>query len=113
MLFRSLGTTESSIQREGANRILVEAPGIADPQRLKEIIGKTAQMTFHLVGQQVRSEEAANWAQHFHWLEHEVDAYQARLLGGNCEQFARWINEGRFVLGRELADLGYAQMLDV
>ena len=61
----------------------------------------------------VRSEEAANWASHFHWLEEEVDRYQAKLLGGSSEQFAKWINEGRFVLGKELVELGFAQMLDV
>jgi len=44
-----LGTTEPLIVRQGANRILVQAPGIEDPARLKEIIGRTAQMTFHLV----------------------------------------------------------------
>lgn len=46
-----LGTTEASIQRQGIDRILVEAPGITDPERLKGIIGKTAQMTFHLVNE--------------------------------------------------------------
>ncbi len=44
-----LGTTEPSIQREGATRILVEVPGLDDPQRLKDIIGRTAQMTFNMV----------------------------------------------------------------
>jgi len=44
-----LGTTEPLIVRQGANRILVQAPGLEDPARLKEIIGRTAQMTFHLV----------------------------------------------------------------
>ena len=44
-----LGTTEPSIQRQGADRILVEVPGLDDPQRLKDLIGQTAQMTFHLV----------------------------------------------------------------
>lgn len=44
-----LGTTESSIQRQGDNRILVEAPGLEDPQRLKELVGQTAQLTFHMV----------------------------------------------------------------
>lgn len=44
-----LGTTEPSIQREGTDRILVEAPGESDPQRLKDIVGQTAQLTFHLV----------------------------------------------------------------
>jgi len=43
-----LGLTEPSIQRQGVDRILVQAPG-ADPEKLKKIIGKTAKMTFHLV----------------------------------------------------------------
>jgi preprotein translocase subunit SecD len=44
-----LGTVEPSIQRQGSDRILVEAPGERDPTRLKDIIGRTAQLTFHLV----------------------------------------------------------------
>ena len=44
-----LGTTEPSIQRQGDDRILVEAPGLGDPQRLKALVGQTAQLTFHLV----------------------------------------------------------------
>jgi protein-export membrane protein SecD len=45
----ALGTVEPSIQRQGADRILVEAPGLEDPQRLQDLIGQTAEMTFHLV----------------------------------------------------------------
>ena len=48
-----LGTTEPSIQRQGSDRILVEAPGLGDPQRLKAIVGQTAQLTFHLVQTQI------------------------------------------------------------
>jgi preprotein translocase subunit SecD/SecD/SecF fusion protein len=44
-----LGTTEPSIQRQGDDRILVEAPGLGDPSRLKALVGQTAQLTFHLV----------------------------------------------------------------
>jgi len=44
-----LGTTEPSIQRQGDDRILVEVPGLDDPQRLKDLVGQTAQMTFHMV----------------------------------------------------------------
>lgn len=43
------GTTEPAIQRQGDNRILVQAPGVDDPERMKDLIGQTAQMTFHLV----------------------------------------------------------------
>ena len=41
-----LGTTEPVIQRQGADRILVQVPGEKDPQRLKNIIGTTAKLEF-------------------------------------------------------------------
>ncbi len=43
------GTKESSILKRGSNRILVELPGIKDPERIKELLGKTAQLTFKMV----------------------------------------------------------------
>ncbi len=45
------GTTEPSIQRQGADRILVQVPGLQDPQRLKELLGRTAKLEFRLIGQ--------------------------------------------------------------
>ncbi|BBE71060.1 protein translocase subunit SecD [Oharaeibacter diazotrophicus] len=53
-----LGTTEPSIQRQSISRILVEAPGEKDPARLKDIIGRTAQLTFHLVDVNANLEDA-------------------------------------------------------
>ena len=44
-----LGTTEPTIEAEGADRILVQVPGLQDPQRLKTLLGKTAKLTFRLV----------------------------------------------------------------
>jgi len=46
-----LGTTEPTIQRQGDTRILVQVPGLDDPQRLKALLGQTAKMNFHLVDQ--------------------------------------------------------------
>lgn len=43
------GTKEPMIQRQGSDRIVVELPGVDDPSRIKELVGKTAKMTFHLV----------------------------------------------------------------
>lgn len=43
-----LGTREPTIQQQGEERIIVQVPGIDDPERLKELLGTTAQMTFHL-----------------------------------------------------------------
>ncbi|MEO6395090.1 MAG: protein translocase subunit SecD [Devosia sp.] len=44
-----VGTTEPTIQRQGADRILVQVPGFEDSQRLKDLISRTARLTFHLV----------------------------------------------------------------
>jgi preprotein translocase subunit SecD len=44
-----LGTVEPTIQRQGLDRILVQVPGLQDPSRLKELLGKTAKLTFRLV----------------------------------------------------------------
>lgn len=43
------GTREPIIQRQGDTRILVQLPGVEDPQRIKELMGRTAKLTFHLV----------------------------------------------------------------
>lgn len=45
----SLGTREPSITRQGANRIVVQAPGESDPAQLERVIGQTAQLTFQMV----------------------------------------------------------------
>lgn len=45
----ALGVREPTIIRQGDERILMQVPGIKDPERLKDIIGQTAKMTFHLV----------------------------------------------------------------
>ncbi len=47
-----VGTREPTIQRQGADRILIQVPGIGSASELKEIIGTTAQLTFQpVVGQ--------------------------------------------------------------
>ena len=43
------GTREPTIQRQGADRILIQVPGIGSAQELKELIGTTARLTFHEV----------------------------------------------------------------
>jgi len=54
----SLGTAEAQIVREGRDRILVQVPGLQDTAGLKELIGKTARLTFHEVSRDVSATEA-------------------------------------------------------
>ena len=44
-----LGTKEPTILQRGEKRILVELPGVKDPERIKDLLGKTAQLHFRLV----------------------------------------------------------------
>jgi preprotein translocase subunit SecD len=53
-----LGLVEPTIQREGADRILVQVPGLQDPSRLKEILGKTAKLDFRMVDVSMTPEQA-------------------------------------------------------
>lgn len=52
------GTREPVIQRQGEERVLVQLPGIDDPERMKDILGRTAKMTFHLVDETTSPEDA-------------------------------------------------------
>ena len=45
----ALGVTEPSLTRSGSNRIIVELPGVQDPEEAKRVIGRTAELTFHPV----------------------------------------------------------------
>src|SRR5438477_8155564 len=52
------GTKEPTIQRQGEDRILVQLPGIDNPEHVKQLLGRTAKMTFQLVDTTVPPEEA-------------------------------------------------------
>ena len=53
----ALGTKEPSIQSQGGKYILVQLPGVDNPEHIKELIGQTAKMTFHLVNESVTQEQ--------------------------------------------------------
>ena len=46
-----VGTNEPTILRRGNDRILIELPGLEDPNRIKKLLGKTANLTFRLVSE--------------------------------------------------------------
>jgi len=54
-----LGTVEPLIQRQGIDRILVQVPGLQDPTRLKELLGKTAKMEFRMVDLSISPDQAS------------------------------------------------------
>ena len=52
------GTKEPTIQREGQSRILVQLPGVDNPEHVKALLGRTAKLTFQLVDGSVTVEDA-------------------------------------------------------
>ncbi|HLY79612.1 MAG TPA: protein translocase subunit SecD [Caulobacteraceae bacterium] len=53
-----LGTKEPDIRQQGADRIAIEAPGESDPQKLKDVVGQTAKLTFQMVDEGVPATDA-------------------------------------------------------
>ncbi len=62
------GVREPTIQRQGADRILLQVPGVENPERLKALIGKTAKMTFHLVDPRSAAGDVARTPPGSRWL---------------------------------------------
>jgi preprotein translocase subunit SecD len=54
-----LGTVEPLIQRQGTDRILLQVPGLGDPSRLIDLVGRTAKMDFRMVDTTVPPDQAA------------------------------------------------------
>ena len=52
-----LGTREPTIVRQGSNRIVVQVPGLQNPQALKDLLGKTAKLEFKLVDETATPEQ--------------------------------------------------------
>jgi len=61
----------------------------------------------------VQLAEAAEWARHFAQLEREMDDLLAGFLGIPTEQLAEWMKPGRYVSGREFAEAGLAELIDL
>lgn len=74
-------------------------------------------MLFHPIrwqsGEQVRLEEAVEWARHFQFMEQDQDKLISKLFGCAEELIERWTRPGKFVTGPELVNAGLAHMLDL
>jgi len=88
-----LGLVEPTIQREGVDRILVQVPGLQDPSRLKEILGKTAKLDFRMVDPSMAPEQAE--------LAHPADS---EILPGETPGQKYLIEKRVLVSGADLTD---------
>jgi preprotein translocase subunit SecD len=88
-----LGLVEPTIQREGTDRILVQVPGLQDPSRLKEMLGKTAKLDFRMVDQSMTPEQAA-----------EAHPPDSEILDGETPGEKYLIEKRVLVSGADLTD---------
>lgn len=63
--------------------------------------------------EEIRLEEATEWARHFELLEKDLDQLLSRLLDCPVEKLTEWTRPGRFVSGQEFVDAGLAKMVDL
>ena len=92
----ALGTVEPSIQRQGVDRILVQAPGLGDPTELIKVIGTTAKLTFRLVDQTVPPDQAQQG---------RVPPESEILKGTKAENNQLYVIEKRVIVsGEDLTD---------
>ncbi|MEQ1651621.1 MAG: protein translocase subunit SecD [Hyphomicrobium sp.] len=54
----NLGTSESTVVRQGTDRILIQFPGLKETSELKKLIGETAKLTFHEVHPSISAEDS-------------------------------------------------------
>jgi preprotein translocase subunit SecD len=91
-----LGLVEPSIQRQGNDRILVQVPGLGDPQQLLDILGKTAKLTFRLVDTSMSAEQA---------LQGRPPPESEIVYGSKAENKQPYLLEKRVIVsGEELTD---------
>lgn len=58
-------------------------------------------------------DEAAEWARHFGQLEREMDELLAEMFGIDDKLILKWMKPGRYVSGREMAEAGLAELVDL
>jgi ATP-dependent protease ClpP protease subunit len=83
----------------------------------KRYVTPHATLLFHSMKWQseedVRYEEALEWARHFKLLEEDLDSLLSRLFECSPDVIAEWTRPGRFVSGQEVVEAGLAEMVDL
>ena len=83
----------------------------------RRYVTRHATLLFHPVRwhseENVRMEEAAEWARHFQVMEQDLDNLLTKLLPMEATALAEWTRPGKFVTGEELVAAGIADMVDL
>ena len=92
----AMGLVEPSIQRQGIDRVLVQVPGLGNPEELIKVIGTTAKLTFRLVDTSMSVEQA---------LQGRPPPESEIVYGSKAENRVPYLLEKRVIVsGEELTD---------
>jgi preprotein translocase subunit SecD len=92
----AMGLVEPSIQRQGTDRVLVQVPGLGNPEELIKVIGTTAKLTFRLVDTSMSAEQA---------LQGRPPPESEIVYGSKAENRQPYLLEKRVIVsGEELTD---------
>lgn len=80
------GVSEPSITAEGTDRIVVQLPGVKDPQRAKELIGRTAKLEFKLVDESKNMKELED-------LVSQVEKMGVKFVPGTDQKFSTYLQQ--------------------
>lgn len=112
------GTREPAIQRQGDDRIIVQLPGVDDPQRIKDLLDRTAKLTFHLVDQggsaNVRSTGGTRTLPLVEAPGQTIDINRRAMIEGDMLTHAQpSFDQGQVVVSFRLNSLGAKRFCDV
>lgn len=83
----------------------------------RRFVTRHATLLFHPVRwhseENVRMEEAAEWARHFQVMERDLDELLTKMLPMDGDALAVWTRPGKFVSGEELVEAGVAKLIDL
>ena len=83
----------------------------------RRLVTQFSVLLFHVMKWQsadhVDLAEATEWTRHFRQLESDMDRLLARLFDTDLDQIDRWSSPGRYVSGRELAEAGLAELVEL
>lgn len=83
----------------------------------RRFVTRHATLLFHPVRwhseENVKMEEAAEWARHFQVMERDLDQLLSKMLPMDSEALAVWTRPGKFVSGEELVAAGVAELIDL
>ena len=81
----------------------------------RRFVTRHSALLFHPVRwsseEDVKMEEAAEWARHFQWMEEDADTLLSKLFPFPQEKLKTWTRPGRFVTGEELVREGLAELI--